>query len=116
MVVDNERVVALLKKHFADAHKPNFGQRECLALIAATESECMVEESVIEKALRLYGVVLSDDLLRPLLDRLETSGPVRHRVDVADGDKVHASRADPDLGSEESHGSRSREGTAAVAV
>jgi hypothetical protein len=65
MLVDYERVVALLKRHATS--KGSHGQRELLEVIARLEAECMIEEGLPEKALRLYGVVLSDDLLRPSL-------------------------------------------------
>jgi hypothetical protein len=65
MLVDFERVIALLKREVAS--KPSHGQRDLLATIARLEGECMIEEGLPEKALRLYGPDLADALaqLRP---------------------------------------------------
>ena len=65
MLVDYERVVQALKEYVCT--KGSHGQRELLAEISRLEAACTLEEGLPEKALRLYGVVLSDALLRPAL-------------------------------------------------
>lgn len=62
MLVDHERVLADLKGIIAD--KSAHGQRDLLAAIARLEAQHRVEESLPERALRLYGVVFADDLLQ----------------------------------------------------
>lgn len=62
MLTDHERVLLKLKAHVAS--KKSHGQRDLLATIAALEAECAVEEGLPEKALRLFGNRLSEDLLR----------------------------------------------------
>lgn len=63
MLIDHERVLLDLKRIIAA--KSHHGQRDLLAEISRLEVENVVEEGVPERALRLFGVVLSDDLLRP---------------------------------------------------
>lgn len=65
MLVDYEKVVRDLKVYFA--RKGSHGRDGLLAEIARLEAEHQLEEGLPEKALRLYGVVVSDALLRPAL-------------------------------------------------
>jgi hypothetical protein len=65
VLVDYEKVVLSLKA-FVSA-KPSHGREGLLAEISRLEAENALEEGLPEKALRLYGVVLTDALLRPAL-------------------------------------------------
>lgn len=66
MLVDYEKVVRDLKALIAS--KGSHGQRDLLAAVARLEAEHQLEEGLPERALRLYGVVFSDALLRPALE------------------------------------------------
>src|SRR3954469_8142772 len=106
VLVDHERVVLDLKR--AIVAKKSHGQRDLLALIAQLEVQHQLEEGVPERALRLYGVVFSDDLLRPSL-----SDP---RVGRGDGaDDLRAAGADATVPQEGTHVSRSTRSIPAVA-
>lgn len=94
MLVDHERVLLELKQHIGS--KSHHGQRDLLAEIARLEVANAVEEGVPERALRLYGVVFSDDLLRP-----PSSDP---RVDPSDGLNGHPRGAGSHTSKEERHG------------
>lgn len=63
MLVDYERVVLAIKREVAS--KKSHGGAALLAAIAQFEVDCIVEEGLPERALRLYGVALSDDLITP---------------------------------------------------
>lgn len=63
MLVDNEAVLLGLKAVLME--KKSHGRDTLLAEIARLEVQHRIEEGVPERALRLYGVVLSDDLLSP---------------------------------------------------
>lgn len=65
MLVDFEAVLLGLKQEILS--KKSHGQRDLLAAISRLEVEHRLEEGTPERALRLFGVVLSDDLLRPAL-------------------------------------------------
>lgn len=82
MLVDFEAVLLDLKR--AILAKNSHGQRDLLAVISRLEVEHQLDEGTPERALRLYGVVLSDDLLRPALDGL--------RVDYGDGHDTDPAR------------------------
>lgn len=61
MLVDSERVLLELEDFFIS--KNSFGSRELLRKLVELKSECRITEGVPEKALRLYGVLLSEDLI-----------------------------------------------------
>ncbi|MET0604176.1 MAG: hypothetical protein ABW167_19485 [Baekduia sp.] len=65
MLVDYEKVARDLKAYIAG--KGSHGQRDLLAEIGRLEAAHKLEEGLPEMALRLYGVVFSDALLRPAL-------------------------------------------------
>lgn len=65
MLVDYEKVARDLKAYIAA--KGSHGARDLLAEIGRLEAVHQLEEGLPEQALRLYGVVLSDALLRPSL-------------------------------------------------
>lgn len=105
MLVDCERVLLLLKQHIAS--KNSHGQRDLLAEIARLEVECRVDEGLPEKALRLYGVVFSDDLLRP--------ADADPRADQRDGhDDIPRRVADSPVHKEDTHGGNRHQAAAAV--
>lgn len=96
MLVDHEKAWQRFKAVVAS--KSSHGQKDLLAEMSRIEVECGVEEGLPEKALRLYGIVISDDLLKP-----SQSDP---RVGQGDGTDQSPSRSggDPHGGSE--NGSR----------
>jgi hypothetical protein len=102
MLVDNERVLLELKRHVAS--KSHHGQRDLLAEIARLETRNQLEEGLPERALRLYGVGFSEDLLRP--------SSVEGRVPLSDGENVHALRGDSHRGKAD-HVSNGRAGKVA---
>lgn len=63
MLVDHERAWLALKALIAD--KGSHGRDTLLAEMSKLEVQHTLEEGLLERALRLYGVALSDDLLRP---------------------------------------------------
>jgi hypothetical protein len=63
VLVDHEAAWLALKA--AVAQKSHHGQRDLLAEMARLEVAHALVEGLPEKALRLYGVDLSEDLLRP---------------------------------------------------
>jgi hypothetical protein len=70
MLTDHERVLLKLKAHIAS--KGSHGQRELLGLIGKLEVECSVEEGLPERALRLYGNMMSEDFLGRLEQHANT--------------------------------------------
>jgi hypothetical protein len=93
MLIDHERVLLDLKRSIAA--KSHHGQRDLLAEIARLEVENVVEEGVPERALRLYGVALSSDLIRP--------SSLEPRVALADGHNGDALRPGSHRDKEERH-------------
>ena len=70
MLTDHERVLLKLKSHIAA--KASHGQRDLLGLIGKLEAECAIEEGLPEKALRLYGNLMSEDFLGQLEQHTDT--------------------------------------------
>jgi hypothetical protein len=75
VLIDHERVLALLKREVSA--KPHHGQRDLLATIARLEGECVMDEPLMERHLRLL-VAATRDTLNPPDHR-------RPRVDDGDG-------------------------------
>lgn len=100
MLVDYERVVQRLRQEMVE--RQGIGRDGLYALIARLEVECAVEEGLPERALRLYGVALSDDLitsgLQPAPDPAHAPGP--------DGSGAAPSIAARGGTKEHTHGSR----------
>jgi hypothetical protein len=80
VLVDHERVIQRLKEEMAD--KQGIGRDGLFALIARLEVECRLEEGAAERALRVFGNDLSDDLIK----RGVQPAPSVTQASPADGD------------------------------
>jgi hypothetical protein len=95
MLVDVERVLLDLKRHIAG--KSHHGQRELLSAIAQLEVAHRIEESLPERALRLYGWAFFEEAIR-------MPGSEQASVSARDGEQVRASRGDShDESKEDTH-------------
>ena len=62
MLTDHERVLADLKAHLLN--KDSHGRRELLTKIGELEAQHQVDEGVLERAFRVRGNKLTEELLR----------------------------------------------------